>query len=93
LAERAGIPTNADQEAGAAARHRSRGARLSRVAGLVAIMVLGLIAIGLQRALRPKGKALDLYAAFKSESYDATLAQAVIDRANTGTREPLRAAS
>jgi hypothetical protein len=57
------------------------------------LKVLSLVALGLQRLLKPKGKALDLYAAFKSENYDARLAQTVIDRANTSAREPLRAAS
>ena len=36
----------------------------------------------LQKALRPKSAALDLYAAFKSENYDPVIAQQVIERAN-----------
>jgi predicted dehydrogenase/nucleoside-diphosphate-sugar epimerase len=45
------------------------------------LKLLALLATGLQKALKPKAAALDLYAAFKSEQYDPTIAQQVIANA------------
>ncbi|HEU4779623.1 MAG TPA: Gfo/Idh/MocA family oxidoreductase [Steroidobacteraceae bacterium] len=42
------------------------------------LRALSWFAIGLQKVLRPKAPALDLYAAFKSERYDPTVAERVI---------------
>ncbi len=42
------------------------------------LRLLSLFAKGLQKVLRPGKPALDLYAAFKSESYDSTIAEKVI---------------
>ena len=42
------------------------------------LRTLSWFATGLQKLLRPKHPALDLYAAFKSESYDPAIAQQVI---------------
>jgi nucleoside-diphosphate-sugar epimerase len=42
------------------------------------LRLLSLLATGLQKALRPGKPALDLYAAFKSESYDTVIAERVI---------------
>jgi hypothetical protein len=42
------------------------------------LKLLSWLATLLQKALRPKNAALDLYAAFKSETYDPTIAQQVI---------------
>lgn len=46
------------------------------------LKILSSLAILLQKALRPKHPALDLYSAFKSENYDPTVAQRVISAAN-----------
>jgi len=50
------------------------------------LRMLSMLAIGLQKLLRPKKPALDLYAAFKSERYDLRLAGRVIDGARTRAR-------
>ena len=42
------------------------------------LKTLSWFAIGLQKLLRPKHPALDLYAAFKSERYDPAIAERVI---------------
>jgi predicted dehydrogenase/nucleoside-diphosphate-sugar epimerase len=42
---------------------------------------LALLATGLQKVLRPKAPALDLYAAFKSERYDSTISRQTIEAA------------
>lgn len=47
------------------------------------LKALSVFATLLQKALRPKHPALDLYAAFKSETYDPKIAQQVIDAART----------
>jgi predicted dehydrogenase/nucleoside-diphosphate-sugar epimerase len=51
------------------------------------LQLLSWFAIGLQKALRPKHPALDVYAAFKSERYDATIAQRVIAAAGPTARK------
>lgn len=45
------------------------------------LRMLGTMAIWLQRLLRPKGAALDLYAAFKFDLYNLRLTGRVIDGA------------
>lgn len=45
------------------------------------LWTLSKFAVGLQKMLRPKNPALDLYAAFKSERYDPAIAQTVISAA------------
>jgi hypothetical protein len=45
------------------------------------LKVLSLLATLLQKALRPRNAALDLYAAFKSENYDPVIAERAIARA------------
>jgi predicted dehydrogenase/nucleoside-diphosphate-sugar epimerase len=47
------------------------------------LWMLSWFAIGLQKLLRPKHPALNLYAAFKSERYDPTIAQGVIEASRT----------
>jgi hypothetical protein len=53
---------------------------------------LSWFAIALQKVLRPKQPALDLYAAFKSERYDPAVAQQVIqsarDRSSKAPSQP-----
>ena len=48
------------------------------------LKILSVMAVGLQKLLRPGKPALDLYAAFKSERYDPAIAQQVIGAANSG---------
>jgi predicted dehydrogenase/nucleoside-diphosphate-sugar epimerase len=45
------------------------------------LKLLSWLAIGLQKILKPKGAALDVYAAFKSERYDPAISQRVISAA------------
>jgi nucleoside-diphosphate-sugar epimerase len=45
------------------------------------LKMLSLLATGLQKAMKPGKPALDVYAAFKSERYDPTIAQGVISKA------------
>jgi predicted dehydrogenase/nucleoside-diphosphate-sugar epimerase len=45
------------------------------------LKLLSWFAIGLQKILKPKGPALDVYAAFKSERYDPAISQRVIGAA------------
>jgi predicted dehydrogenase/nucleoside-diphosphate-sugar epimerase len=54
------------------------------------LKMLSLLATFLQKLLRPKHAPLDLYAAFKSENYDSTIAQQVIAAARSapGTAAP-----
>jgi hypothetical protein len=47
------------------------------------LKTLSLLATLLQKVLRPKHAPLDLYAAFKSENYDSTIAQQVIAAARS----------
>jgi predicted dehydrogenase/nucleoside-diphosphate-sugar epimerase len=49
------------------------------------LVVLSKMATWLQAVLHPGKPALDVYAAFKSERYDSTIAQRVIASANNGT--------
>jgi predicted dehydrogenase/nucleoside-diphosphate-sugar epimerase len=46
------------------------------------LKLLSLLAIGLQKVLKPGKPALDVYAAFKSEQYDTNIAQSVIAAAH-----------
>ena len=48
------------------------------------LRTLAWLATGLQKLLRPKHPALDLYAAFKSEKYDPAIAERVIAAASGG---------
>lgn len=52
------------------------------------LKALSLFATGLQKVLRPKHPALDVYAAFKSEAYDPTIAEKVISAARAPRNEP-----
>jgi predicted dehydrogenase/nucleoside-diphosphate-sugar epimerase len=49
------------------------------------LRLLSLLAIGLQKVLHPSKPSLDLYAAFKSESYDPTLAEKVITESRSAS--------
>lgn len=54
---------------------------------------LSLMATGLQKVLRPGKPALDVYAAFKSEAYDSTLAGKVIAESKAPVTEQLSGSS
>jgi predicted dehydrogenase/nucleoside-diphosphate-sugar epimerase len=56
------------------------------------LKMLSLLATGLQKAMKPGKPALDVYAAFKSERYDPTIAQAVIAAAGSPPPPATRAA-
>jgi predicted dehydrogenase/nucleoside-diphosphate-sugar epimerase len=55
------------------------------------LRTLAWLATGLQKAMSPKKPALDLYAAFKSERYDPTIAQRVILASATRAATPVAA--
>jgi hypothetical protein len=55
------------------------------------LKLLSWFAIGLQKVLKPKAPALDVYAAFKSEKYDPAISQRVI--AAAGPARPPRIAA
>jgi hypothetical protein len=54
---------------------------------------LSLMAIGLQKVLRPGHPALDVYAAFKSEIYDSGAAAQVIAESKALVNQPVRGPS
>jgi len=55
------------------------------------LRTLAWLATGLQKLLSPGKPALDLYAAFKSERYDPTIAQQVVLASATRTEPPVAA--